>query len=315
MASPARLAANRMNARRSTGPRTPAGRQAVAQNAVRHGLYATAALLPALGETAADWAAFRSAVAAGLHPEGAAEHALADRVAYLLWRQRRVAAYAPAVDPAALPPDPDAVTADQADRTVPPRPGAPPAFRLAHARDTLRGLRGGLAADRAAAAALAGGDVGPLSWAAGRAATAAAEAVLGWAWAGPPDPWVGVLAGLGVEVGGMHEVRWTSDLIRRAVAAAGAAAGRDEAAFLAAVRAAVGERVERAAAAVVQKEAEEGALVADLRAARAQAAAGAVVAADPRAARADRVEAHLARELDRARGQLERLRAMRSGAG
>ena len=105
MASAARLLANRLNARRSTGPRTPLGRTRVGQNAVKHGLYATAALLPALGETAAGWDAHRAAVVADLDPHGAAEHALAERVAWLLWRQRRVAAYAPTVDPAALPPD------------------------------------------------------------------------------------------------------------------------------------------------------------------------------------------------------------------
>jgi hypothetical protein len=38
MASPAQLAANRLNAHKSTGPRTRAGKARVAQNARRHGL-------------------------------------------------------------------------------------------------------------------------------------------------------------------------------------------------------------------------------------------------------------------------------------
>lgn len=38
MTSPARIAANRRNAARSTGPRTPAGKAKVAQNARKHGL-------------------------------------------------------------------------------------------------------------------------------------------------------------------------------------------------------------------------------------------------------------------------------------
>ena len=40
MTSPAQIKANRGNARRSTGPRTPLGRQASSQNARRHGLTA-----------------------------------------------------------------------------------------------------------------------------------------------------------------------------------------------------------------------------------------------------------------------------------
>lgn len=41
MTSPAQIHANRQNARRSTGPRTPLGRQASSQNARRHGLTAS----------------------------------------------------------------------------------------------------------------------------------------------------------------------------------------------------------------------------------------------------------------------------------
>ena len=40
MTSPAQINANRQNARRSTGPRTPLGRQTSSQNARRHGLTA-----------------------------------------------------------------------------------------------------------------------------------------------------------------------------------------------------------------------------------------------------------------------------------
>lgn len=44
--SPARAAANRRNAARSTGPRTPAGKSKAAGNALRHGLSRPAATLP-----------------------------------------------------------------------------------------------------------------------------------------------------------------------------------------------------------------------------------------------------------------------------
>src|SRR5262249_46661441 len=41
MASPRRIAANRCNARRSTGPKTAAGRARASRNACRHGLRGT----------------------------------------------------------------------------------------------------------------------------------------------------------------------------------------------------------------------------------------------------------------------------------
>ena len=45
MASVAQVQANRFNAQKSTGPRTPEGKAKVAQNAVTHGLLARAAVL------------------------------------------------------------------------------------------------------------------------------------------------------------------------------------------------------------------------------------------------------------------------------
>ena len=45
MTSPARLAANRKNAKKSTGPRTEEGKQRAQTNAVKHGLTARVVLL------------------------------------------------------------------------------------------------------------------------------------------------------------------------------------------------------------------------------------------------------------------------------
>ncbi|QDU19436.1 hypothetical protein [Urbifossiella limnaea] len=310
MVSPARLAANRANARRSTGPRTPAGKAASARNAVRHGLYAAAALLPALGETAADWDDFRAAVARSLRPEGAAEAATAERVAWVLYRQRRLAALATGPAPAALPPDPDTITGEGVDHFIPVSPAAPPAVRLAHARAALAGQRAAAAADRAVAAALAGADV-ELTLGAVVTATQVAGELLGWRIQRKPDPWVGVLAGLGVEVATPIAAEWTADLLRRVVGRAGGCDGRDPTVFLADVRAAVLAGTEARGGRGRGLEATEASLVAELRAARGRAATDALLAAGGLGERTDRAEAHLSRELDRALATLARLRGLR----
>jgi hypothetical protein len=86
----AKAAANRRNALASTGPRSADGKAVAARNATRHGLTAAATVLPHV-ETAADWEAHRAAAVASLAPAGYLEQELADRVALLLWRLRRVA--------------------------------------------------------------------------------------------------------------------------------------------------------------------------------------------------------------------------------
>jgi hypothetical protein len=314
MVSPARLAANRLNARRSTGPRTPDGKRRSALNALRHGLYARVALLPALGETAADWAAHRVAIRHALTPSGAAEEAVADRVAWVLWRQRRLALVSTGADPADLPPDPDAVTGGGVDSTVRPHPGAPPAARLAHARARLSALGAGLASLGRAAAALAGSDRGELGLADALAATNAAGGLLDWGILARPDPWVTVLRDLGVAVDHRGAVDWTPDLLRRAVARAGGRDGRDPVVFLTDVRAAVERAAADRRAAISSWQATEAELAGELQATRA-AAAGASLVGDDRAERVARAEAHLSRELDRALGQLARLRTLRPGYG
>jgi len=82
MASPKQLAANRRNARLSTGPRSDPGKAIVAANAVKSGLHATRYLvLASLGETAADYDAHTAAVVADLAPVGPVETATANAIA------------------------------------------------------------------------------------------------------------------------------------------------------------------------------------------------------------------------------------------
>lgn len=87
---PSRAETSRRNGRASKGPRSATGKARSAMNATRHGLTAEAAVLALVGETAADWAAHRAGIVAALAPVGALEAELAERVASLTWRLRRV---------------------------------------------------------------------------------------------------------------------------------------------------------------------------------------------------------------------------------
>ncbi len=89
MTSPAQFAANRLNAQKSTGPKTPAGKARVAQSALWHGL--TAASLVVLGEDEADFDDFHNWLTRDLEPRGTFECSLVERIAVLSWRLRRVA--------------------------------------------------------------------------------------------------------------------------------------------------------------------------------------------------------------------------------
>src|SRR5688572_7233527 len=82
-------AANRANARRSTGPKTEAGKARSAMNALRHGLAARASLLP--GEDGRELLSFAGEMEADLRPRGAAQLEVVGRIVSLSWRLRRVA--------------------------------------------------------------------------------------------------------------------------------------------------------------------------------------------------------------------------------
>src|SRR5258706_9117847 len=88
--SPQRAAANRANAQKSTGPRTPEGKQRSAQNASTHQAYCADLLQP--GEPEPFFHAHRQAVLERLCPMDAVELCLADRVVSAAWRLRRLQA-------------------------------------------------------------------------------------------------------------------------------------------------------------------------------------------------------------------------------
>jgi hypothetical protein len=83
-----RLAANRANAKLSTGPVTPAGKAAVAHNATRHGMLSAKLILE--DEEPAAFELLLHELGASLNPVGAVEVSLVERVAITLWRQRRL---------------------------------------------------------------------------------------------------------------------------------------------------------------------------------------------------------------------------------
>jgi hypothetical protein len=86
MATTAQILANRLNSRKSTGPRTEDGKTAVSQNAVKHGLFAESVIK---GENEADYEAFHDKMLAELVPVGTVEFMMAERIASLWWRLRR----------------------------------------------------------------------------------------------------------------------------------------------------------------------------------------------------------------------------------
>ena len=90
MATQRQIEANRRNARKSTGPKTEAGKAASAANALSHGLTAAGDVL--LQDESADaFEARQRDVLADLAPQDALQAVLARRIVQLLWRLDRAA--------------------------------------------------------------------------------------------------------------------------------------------------------------------------------------------------------------------------------
>jgi len=87
MVTEAQVAANCANAQKATGPRTPAGKEKAAQNALKHGLFAREAVIR--GEDEDEFEMHRERLLGQLNPVGALEEILAARIVDLAWRLQR----------------------------------------------------------------------------------------------------------------------------------------------------------------------------------------------------------------------------------
>jgi hypothetical protein len=88
MTSDKQAKANRQNARKSTGPKTPEGKAVARLNAVKHGLLSQQVLLP--GEDAAALIELGERVRAEWQPVGQLEDMLVEEIIAGFWRLRRL---------------------------------------------------------------------------------------------------------------------------------------------------------------------------------------------------------------------------------
>src|SRR5947209_4445003 len=91
MATLAQLRANRNNARRSTGARTPEGKARSSQNALKHGLTALRIVLP--GENAEAFQELRADLVNDYEALTTADSILLDQFAQHTWRLHRARGY------------------------------------------------------------------------------------------------------------------------------------------------------------------------------------------------------------------------------
>jgi hypothetical protein len=88
MTSPDQLAANRRNAKKSTGPTSAGGKAITARNACKHGLHAKDVVCA--DEQSREYEAFATALYADLAPADSVEEQLVDRIVTCTWRLQRM---------------------------------------------------------------------------------------------------------------------------------------------------------------------------------------------------------------------------------
>ncbi len=88
MATDAQIQANRENAKKSTGPRTPEGKAHVSKNALKHGLLAQDSVIP--GEDPAEFDRHLTLYQDTYNPANYVERELVLQIADSAWRMRRL---------------------------------------------------------------------------------------------------------------------------------------------------------------------------------------------------------------------------------
>ena len=88
MATEKQINANRQNASKSTGPTTPEGKSAVAQNGIKHGLTSSRDVIK--GESQAEFDLHSDQLTEEFNPETPIENHLVQRIITLIWRLKRV---------------------------------------------------------------------------------------------------------------------------------------------------------------------------------------------------------------------------------
>lgn len=89
MTSLKQIRANKMNSKKSTGPRTSEGKARSARNALTHGISSAAPVLPGV-ERPEDWERHCAGALESLSPVGYIEQRLAERIALTMWRLERI---------------------------------------------------------------------------------------------------------------------------------------------------------------------------------------------------------------------------------
>lgn len=90
MTTAKQAAANRRNAKKSTGPRTAKGKSIARRNAVRHGLLSEEFIIR--GEKPNDLTALQESLQIEFNPNGVLEYEIVDQITVYFWRLRRIRA-------------------------------------------------------------------------------------------------------------------------------------------------------------------------------------------------------------------------------